>query len=199
MPSGLALSSLDATMPGLWPCFEPERAMLREAPALRPDGDLLARLRRSSLKERSKSSVEVLRPRDFHRDVRPTQPPVEAESLFHQHWWLDAVAGSQWQEVTVADHGRRPTALRRDQNLWHAGAGNAALHQDAGPMDCAPAWKNGDSKTTDNENHLGAHRAASFSRLFQAASPRCLGLRAAVPVCRLRPWDRPDLRDRLPP
>jgi hypothetical protein len=105
MPSGLALSSLDATMPGLWPCFEPERAMLREAPALRPDGDLLARLRRSSLKERSKSSVEVLRPRDFHRDVRPTQPPVEAESLFHQHWWLDAVAGSQWQEVTVADNG----------------------------------------------------------------------------------------------
>ena len=30
---------------------------------------------------------------------------MEAESLFHQHWWLDAVAGSQWQEVTVADNG----------------------------------------------------------------------------------------------
>src|SRR5215218_10807119 len=105
MPSGLALSPVDATMPGLWPGFEAEGVLLREAPALRGDDGVLARLLRSPLKERSKSSVEVLRPRGFHGDVRPTQPPVEVESLFHQHWWLDAVSGSQWQEVTVADNG----------------------------------------------------------------------------------------------
>ena len=98
MPSGLALSPVDATMLGLWPRFEAEGVLLREAPALRGDDGVLARLLRSSLKERSKSSVEGLRPHDFHRDARPTQPPVEAESRFHQHWWLDA-------EVTVADNG----------------------------------------------------------------------------------------------
>ena len=153
MPSGLALSPVDATMLGLWPRFEAEGVLLREAPALRGDDGVLARLLRSPLKERSKSSVEGLRPHDFHRDARPTQPPVEAESLFHQHWWLDAVAGSQWQEVTVADNG---TVVRRDQNLWDARAGNAAFHQDAGPLDCSPAWKNSDAKTTDHEDHLGA-------------------------------------------
>ena len=79
MPSGLALSPVDATMLGLWPRFEAEGVLLREAPALRGDDGVLARLLRSSLKERSKSSVEGLRPHDFHRDARPTQPPVEAE------------------------------------------------------------------------------------------------------------------------
>src|SRR4051812_24972980 len=195
MPSGLALSSLDATMPGLWPCFEPERAMLREAPALRPDGDLLARLRRSSLKERSKSSVEVLRPRDFHRDVRPTQPSVEAESLFHQHWWLDAVAGSQWQEVTVADNG---TVVGRLPYVESRTFGMRVLGMPPFTKMLGPWIAPRVGKTTDHEDHLAADRAASFSRLFQAASSCCLGLRAAVPIRRLRPRDRSDLRDRLP-
>ena len=73
---------------------------------------MLSHLRRSSLKERSKSSVEVLRRHDFHRAVVPTHPPVEDELLFHQHWWLDAVAGSQWQEVTVAGFLDMAKAMR---------------------------------------------------------------------------------------
>jgi Acetyltransferase (GNAT) domain len=41
----------------------------------------------------------------FYNVSRPAPGPVETESLFHQHWWLDAVAGSQRKEVSVIDNG----------------------------------------------------------------------------------------------
>ena len=95
------------------------------------------------------------------------QRSAETESLFHQHWWLDAVAGSQWKEVTVTDNGTLIGRLPyfETRALGMRVLGMPPFTRTLGPW-IRPVWKSCHSATANHGDYLKAYPTTSFSRLF---------------------------------